>query len=199
MKAVALALLAATLLAAGVHAAEEEEDFYVVEGPSVAADTVEAVPGELDTLFAALRRAPNAERARAISNRIWQIWLRAPDARAASRMNRNIKYRGYGEYWDSMEQVEHVIRRHPLYPEAYNQRAFLHFLQGDYEASLADCRRVLELEPRHFGCMGGMARALLRLGRREEARAMMRRALALHPFIEDRRLFPDLVVPRLDL
>ena len=98
-----------------------------------------------------------------------------------------------------MEQIEHVIRRFPDYPEAYNQRAFLHFLQGDYEASLADCRRTLELEPRHFGCLSGMARTLLKLGRRDEARAMLKRGLALHPFLPERRLFPDVVVPRLDL
>lgn len=185
---VALALLCAPAFAA--------EDFYKVDGPSVAG---KPDPARLDRLFQRLAAAPDAARAKAIENEIWRIWLVAPDERAASRMNRNIKYRGYGEYWDSMDQLGHVIRRFPDYPEAYNQRSILHFLNEDYEKSLADCRRVLKLEPRHFGCLSGMAGILKKLGREDEARRTMRRALTIHPYLAARRLFPDLAVPTLRL
>lgn len=191
-------LLAALIVPAGA-AVENGVEFYEVDGPSVAKGSVETVPGELDRLFDALRSARNAAEARPVESRIWRAWLQAPDRRAASRMNRNIKYREYGEYWDSMDQVNHVIRRFPRYAEAWNQRAFLHFLQGDYEASIRDCRRTLELEPRHFGCMSGMARAFIRLEREDEARAILTRALAIHPFLPERRLLKRLGVPRVDL
>ena len=189
MTRLALVLL---LLAAPAQAAE---DFYRVEGPSVSITQAPVAPGALDRLFERLRAAPDAAAAKRIANGIWKLWLRAPDERAASRMNRNIKYRGYGEYWDSMDQIGHVIRRFPDYPEAWNQRAILHYLQRDHEASIRDCERALKLEPRHFGCMSGIARIHLERGARDEARRWLGRAREVYPLIA----IPGLDLPRLDL
>ena len=47
--------------------------------------------------------------------------------------------------------LDALILRAPLFAEAYNQRAIVHFRLKQFERSIADCERVLELNPHHFG------------------------------------------------
>ena len=75
----------------------------------------------------------------------------------------------------------------PRFAEAYNQRAIAHFFRGHFEASAADCLRVLERNPYHFGALAGLAQCQLRLDQRREALKTFRRALRLQPFSEGLR------------
>lgn len=65
-------------------------------------------------------------------------------------------------------------------------------MMGDYEASIADCAKVLELEPRHYGALSGRALMYLQQGKRSLALKDMKAALELHPFLSERQLFPEL-------
>ena len=80
----------------------------------------------------------------------------------------------------------------PTYAEGWNQRATLYYLIDDYEASLADIDKVLEFEPRHFGALSGRVLIYLAQGKRSEALRDMATALAIHPFLSERQLFPEL-------
>jgi tetratricopeptide (TPR) repeat protein len=73
------------------------------------------------------------------------------------------------------------------FAEAYNQRAIAHFVQGHFQESAADCERVLERNPYHFGALGGLAQCQLALGQRPEALKTLRRALRLQPYSEGLR------------
>ena len=63
---------------------------------------------------------------------------------------------------------------------------------NDYEASLADIDKVLELEPRHFGALSGRVMIYLQQGRRAEALKQMIAALAIDPYLDARKYFPEL-------
>jgi hypothetical protein len=51
---------------------------------------------------------------------------------------------------------------------------------------------VLAIEPRHYGAMAGRVLIYLKQERRLDALRQMREALAIHPYLNERQLFPEL-------
>lgn len=147
---------------------------------------------ELDRLFADLRTAPDPATAQRIDRQIWLIWMSPTDPVLAERMNAALEARGSGDYGEAIRLLDQLVADHPDYAEGWNQRATIHFMTGNLEASLADCARVLELEPRHFGALSGRALIYLQLDNRALALKDMVTALAIHPFLNERFLFPEL-------
>jgi tetratricopeptide (TPR) repeat protein len=83
--------------------------------------------------------------------------------------------------------LDRLVAAHPDWPEAWNKRATLYFVMERDAESLADIRRTLELEPRHFGALCGFAQICLRRGERVAAAAALERALQLNPHLEAAR------------
>lgn len=146
----------------------------------------------LDQLFAQLRLAPDAEAARRIDRQIWMLWTTPSDPELAGRMNDVLEARRAGDIASAIDMLDTLVADYPDYAEGWNQRATLLYLVDDLEASLADIDRVLALEPRHFGALSGRALIYLQQGKRALALRDMVDALALHPFLSERRLFPEL-------
>ena len=65
----------------------------------------------------------------------------------------------------------------------------------DYARALDDLDRALERSPAHIGAMSGKALTLFGLQRDEEAKAVLRDALALNPWLSERRLLEEDVDP----
>jgi len=122
-------------------------------------------------------------------NALWAIWFRAdtPENNEALERVRELISRRRIE--QAVEAATQLIARAPRFAEAYNQRAIALFLQQNHEESAADCRRVLERNPYHFGALSGLGQCQLRLGQRRDALNTFRRALKLQPFNEGLRQF----------
>jgi tetratricopeptide (TPR) repeat protein len=146
----------------------------------------------LDQLFVQLRDAPDELAAKTASDRIWTVWTNPTDPDLAARMLDVMEARTMRSLETTLELLDQLVLDYPDYAEGWNQRATLHFMRGDYEASIADCARALELEPRHFGALSGRAMMYLQQGKRSLALRDMQAALALHPFLGERHLFPEL-------
>ncbi|RYE87719.1 MAG: hypothetical protein EOP19_03500 [Hyphomicrobiales bacterium] len=152
----------------------------------------EATDKLLDELFVQLHDATDAAAARTVSNRIWAVWTTPSDPVLAGRMRDIMEARALLDFASGIQLLDQLILDYPTYAEAWNQRATLRFMMGDYEASIADCAKVLELEPRHFGALSGRALMYLQQGKRSLALRDMKAALELHPFLSERQLFPEL-------
>lgn len=149
----------------------------------------------LDTLFSQLREAPDEASARELSQQIWTLWTRPSDADLALRMADVMEARMLRSAQTTIDLLDALIADYPEYAEGWNQRATMHYLVGDFEASIADCDRTLELEPRHFGALSGRALIYLQLGKRSLALRDIQAALALNPWLAERALFPELAEP----
>jgi tetratricopeptide (TPR) repeat protein len=158
----------------------------------VPAHADEASDKLLDELFIQLHDAPDEAAARIVSDRIWAIWTTPTDPVLKSRMSDVLEARSMMNLDVGIALLNELILDYPDYAEGWNQRATLHFMMGDYEASIADCARVLELEPRHYGALSGRALMYLQQGKRSLALKDMKAALELHPFLSERQLFPEL-------
>jgi Tfp pilus assembly protein PilF len=66
----------------------------------------------------------------------------------------------------------------------YNQRAIAYFRLGDMAKALADCERVLRLNPYHFGAASGMAQCFMKQKKLRAALRMYRRANRINPNLD---------------
>lgn len=143
---------------------------------------------DLIALFEAARMAPNDMAARAYSNQMWEIWLDAPDEAARELLLKGMDARRVSDYLTALGTFDRLVEYCPHWAEGYNQRAFIHYLSGGYEAAYADLLKTVDLQPRHVGALSGLALTLIALGDEDGAQVWLRRALALNPWIPERGL-----------
>lgn len=144
-----------------------------------------------ETLFAALAATKTEPEARAIEERIWKLWLKAPDDESQLLLDRSIMAQQRLDYRSALMLVARLIERAPGYAEGWNQRATILFLMGAYEESLEAIERTLALEPKHFGALAGKGIILLGLGRDAAAQAALRDALKVNPWLKERGLITE--------
>ena len=146
----------------------------------------------IDELFTELANARNETHADEISRQIWLEWFSPNDVKLATRMSVATNLLGENLPEECLVELTHVVEEYPDYAEGWNQRATLYFRFGRYEESLSDIEKVLEIEPRHYGAMAGRVLIYLKQDRKLEALRQMREALTIHPYLRERRLFPEL-------
>jgi len=154
-----------------------------------------AVPAHADQradlrtkLFEALRSARSETTGRAAENRIWRFWMTGPNDEATALLARAMERRRWYDFAAALEILDKTVMIAPDWAEAWNQRAFIHFLRGSYDKSLDDLARALELEPMHFAALSGIARIHMRQGRMKLGQSALRRAIKIHPFLKERSM-----------
>lgn len=150
-----------------------------------------AMPARADNasdLFLALKSAPNAAEAQLLVDEIWRYWLKGPNAEATALVESARKRGRSYDFAGALEILDKAVAAAPEWAEALNQRAIIHFMRQDFDKSLADIDKALELEPRHFGALSGKARILTMQGRVTLAQIALRRAIAINPFLKERFL-----------
>ena len=85
----------------------------------------------------------------------------------------------------AMDFLDEVVTLQPDFVEGWNRRATVNFLMKNYAKSMADIDRVLELEPRHFGALSGLAQIMADTGRKEQALKAWQRVLDIYPMLRN--------------
>jgi len=162
----------------------------IFAGPGLAQDS--AVPTEkltaqetrevaLDRLFASLHKASDEQAAKAVEEKIWELWSRFDSPTAEVLLGQAVVAMGAAENAASLEILDRIVAAFPTYTEAWNKRATLHFALGNYDASLKDIDKVLDLEPRHFGALAGRGMIYQRQENWTAALNAYREALSMNP------------------
>lgn len=84
----------------------------------------------------------------------------------------------------ALDVLDQVVMLKPGFAEGWNQRATVYYMIDDYAASLADIRRTLALEPRHFGALSGLGMILHETGHDDRAIDVFRRTLEINPQLQ---------------
>jgi tetratricopeptide (TPR) repeat protein len=155
-------------------------------GPStpVAADQTDR---RLDGLFERLQQASNRAEAGAAQQQIWQIWIASDDRSASRLMQGGIQAMATGQHALALEYFDRLVERAPDFAEAWNKRATVYYLMNDYEASVLDIERTLELEPRHFGALSGLGMIYDAIGEPAAALRSYEAAVAINPHLDGTR------------
>jgi tetratricopeptide (TPR) repeat protein len=138
----------------------------------------------LDRLFGQLHAAKDEASAKMIEDAIWKLWSRSGSPTADVLIVQAVRAMEAGQRQTALRILDTIIDDQPTFAEAWNKRATLFYMMGDYDRSLADIAHVLELEPRHFGALTGLGTILNDRGKKAEALKAFRRALSIHPFLE---------------
>src|SRR5262249_51647785 len=145
---------------------------------------------DLNTLFDALKIAPDETSAKAIEERIWAVWAVSGSDTCNLLMSR-VKTASDGKDYDlAIKLLSAVIAINPSYVEAWNERATIYYQKEDIGRALSDLSEVLSREPRHFGALAGLGLILQEIGDDKHALEAYRKALAVDPHLEH---IPDVV------
>lgn len=140
--------------------------------------------GRIDELFGQLARLPDPRRAKTVADSIWSEWFRSGSPTIDLMLHWSNEAIGREDYNIAMDFLDQIVTRKPDFAEGWNRRATLHFVMDNHAKSMADIEKVLEIEPRHFGALAGMANILERNGNKKAALAAWERALAVYPAME---------------
>jgi len=136
---------------------------------------------ELPALFDELQFASEPSAVALIEKQIWQHWLDAPDENSALLMFQVGQAMSAGELDIALMLSNQLVDSSPDYSEAWNRRATIHYLMGNNDASVADIRETVLLEPRHFGAISGLGMIFLRDKNPEAALDAFEKVLAISP------------------
>lgn len=149
------------------------------------------ITDEADALLTEVQRAKTEGAARDHVAGLWQLWTRAPDADAQALLDTGMRLIREADLVGAVTSFDALIGYCPDYAEGYNQRAFANFLRQDYRTALEDLDAALERSPNHVAAMSGKALTLMGLGRMTDAQIVLREALALNPWLPERRLLEE--------
>jgi len=137
----------------------------------------------LDALFASLKRERNEKAAERIAGRIWQEWNNSGSATVDLMMQWSQQAIEKKKFDVALDFLDQVVTLQPDYAEGWNRRATVHFMMHAFGKSMADIERTLELEPRHFGALSGMAQIMKDTQRKQLAREAYQRVLDIYPML----------------
>ena len=160
--------------------------WLLIAGPARPAIADQDDP-RLDGLFQRLQTTPNPAEARAVEQRIWLVWLEADDAGLNRLMEQGIVAKRDRRYTAALQTFDRMVEQAPEFAEGWNKRATVHFLMGNWQASVRDIQQTLALEPRHFGALFGLGMIYDALGQPEAALRSFEATLALNPHSESTR------------
>jgi tetratricopeptide (TPR) repeat protein len=141
----------------------------------------------LDTLFGLLHETENPRAGEQITRQIWIIWREVNSENADTLMDKGIRDMSLQRYDQALTTFNKVVEIAPTYAEGWNKRATLLFLMGEYGGSVADIKRTLALEPRHFGAWSGLGLIYTNLDNNAAALQAFEQALEINPHLPGAR------------
>jgi len=152
--------------------------------PPAAPEAVSPNPQvRLDKLFAQLKRERNEKAAERIAGQIWQEWNNSGSAAIDLLMQWSQKATDEQKFDVALDFLDQVITLQPGYAEGWNKRATVHFMMRSFGKSMSDIDHTLQLEPRQFGALSGLAQIMKETGRKQLALDAYQRVLVIYPMM----------------
>jgi tetratricopeptide (TPR) repeat protein len=141
----------------------------------------------LDSLFEQLHQTSDSAEAQLIQSYIWALWVEAHDDGLNRLMDGGTRAMQVGDHNEAIGMFGQLIEVAPDFAEAWNKRATVYYMIGRYDDSIADCMKVLELEPRHFGALSGLGLIYTSMDDKPAALHWFREALRQNPHMDNIR------------
>ena len=142
----------------------------------------------LNQLFNKLQ-ANKSKAAYIVEQEIWDLWSTHPtDEKLTSRLEEGSQLVRDQHYLKARDVFTEVINLDQNWAEAWNKRATVLYLLGNFEDSQKDIDKVLKLESRHFGALAGQGLVNIQLKNYEKAISSYEKALKIYPSMKSPRI-----------
>ena len=142
---------------------------------------------ERDKLFEKLKKTSNPMSARKIEGKIWKLWTTHPSEESLTNLlAKGSEYMAQNQLTSAHNVFSKAIELDPNWAEAWNKRATVLYLMGNFELSQNDIDMVLKLEKRHFGALSGQGLVQT---------AMKNYQKAIDSYIEAHKVYPAMETP----
>ena len=136
----------------------------------------------LNNLFKKLNETENQDEIRDLISDIWNIWYEVDDPKVIENFEKGIQAMNLRNYPLAIRFFNNLIEEDPNFAEGWNKRATVHFMMGNFDQSMQDIIKTLELEPRHFGALDGMGLIFIHQGQFQQAIDVYDKMLEIFPF-----------------
>ena len=143
---------------------------------------------QLNKLFNELK-INNADLVYGTEQKIWEIWSTHPtDQFLTTRLAEGSKLVRNKQLVNAVDIFTEVIEKDPTWAEAWNKRATVLYMLGDYQSSQNDIDKVLKLEDRHFGALAGQGLVNIKLENYEKAVKSYEKAQEIYPAMQSPKI-----------
>ena len=157
-----------------------------------------ARPASLDDLYARLAQAKDEEEAKGVAGLIERRLERSGSDTADLLLARAGEALREKDAALSVELLDRVTQLAPGWAEAWMRRAAAFWQLDDPSRALMDVEEALVREPRHFTAWMMLGHIALSSGDKAGALAAYRRALGIHPFLEEAEKAVKRLAPEVD-
>ena len=165
--------------------------FFIINSSSVHANTINE---QLNKLFDDLKISSESS-SFLIEQKIWKLWSTHPNdeklttllAEGSAAVNNN-------QLTEAINIFTRVIEIDPNWAEAWNKRATVFYLVGQFQKSQDDIDKVLNLEKRHFGALTGQGLVNIKLKNFEKAIKSYQKALEIYPLMRS----PEIMIKEIE-
>jgi tetratricopeptide (TPR) repeat protein len=136
---------------------------------------------EVNSALAACLHDDDADVPYLAAEALWVLWFRGANSAQSGELIRLVRLR---DRQQALAGLDKLLQEAPLFAEAYNQRAILNFRLRQYDRSVTDCEKTLELNQHHFGAQAGLGQCYLQLRKQRAALKALRGALRINPHLD---------------
>jgi len=142
-------------------------------------------PKVLAQLYEQLGKVADAEAAAPIMEAIQRIWRLSGSDTVDLLMARAERFTKEDDLDLAQKIIDAAVDMAPDKAEAWDLRAKINFLKKDYDAAIADLKRALDRDPKHYDAMNDLGVVYEAMGSKKEALEAYRKALAVNPYLSE--------------
>ena len=146
---------------------------------------------KLNQLFRDLKEN-NSVSILSIEKKIWELWSTHPsDEKLTAKLQEGSILLMDQKLLKAKKIFSEIINLDESWAEAWNKRATVLYLLGEYEKSQEDIDKVLNLENRHFGALAGQGLVNIQLKNYEKAILSYEKAKQIYPSMKSNQIMID--------
>ncbi len=143
---------------------------------------------KLDKLFNELKKNISSS-SPSIEQKIWTLWSTHPtDQKLTSILDEGSRLVQDQKLDRAIEVFTEAIELDPNWAEAWNKRATVFYMVGEFQKSQNDIDKVLKLEKRHFGALAGQGMVNIQLKNYEKAIQSYEKAQEIYPAMQSPKI-----------
>ena len=148
----------------------------------------------LNQLFNELK-VNKAKIASVVEQEIWKIWSTHPtDEKLTTRLEEGSQFVRDQKFSKAIDIFTEVINLDQNWAEAWNKRATVFYLMGEFKKSQNDIDKVLRIEARHFGALAGQGLVNIQLKNYEKAILSYQKAKEINPSMQS----PEIMIRQIE-